>query len=1132
MRFSHLHLRRYGSFENHTLSFPHTGSDLHIIHGHNEAGKSTTKSAITDLLFGFPPRKTQDWQFDAATLRVGATLTHEGTALTAFRKRGKPGNTLCTEDDAALDETRLLTWLQGLTRETFLTSWCLDHTQLRAGGKAMVEMEDDFGQQLLAAGSGLTEIRHIRDTLNTEADTIHTPNRNVRSKPYNRARTALTEARQALKDATLKPQHWLQAQKHEAELAETLQALQQQATTLDAEYARLERTRRLLTRVHTWQTLTATFDPTAKPTLTPEDEARFAETERTLHTTQDTLDRLTREQDALRLQRDATPQDPAILAHAETLEALRDDRLSIRSARARLPEHEAALTQEQARHTTLLADLGLPPDHPLPRKPDIAHLQALTQTLHAATAQRRSAETARLAAIAQVEDARRALPTHTPTEPDALRLALRQTATHETLEADVTRLTHALVTTTRTAAAHLETLALPDEAALATTTPPPDDLTADYRTRWTQSEHTLQDATAAHARTDAEHARLVLIRDQHAQAIRIVTPQNLLTARQTRDALLTTLHASPTARTFEALATSIHHADTLADQRFDQAEAATQHLIASQQAEQAALALTHAAKTLDAARHTRHILEQNWRTLLETRALPPTLTPADIPDYRARHTAAQAALTERDRLKAERAIAETRLAEAHHWLQPHLPENAPPGLSARRTLLETRLARSEAETAQLREHTATIAAAETQKRTTDRTCEAARLHEAECRAIRQDAARALGLPPDDEARLTLIEDARHAATECERLAQTLASHTNAITRFDTTLTQTLAALNDTTPYPTPDAALTTLLDRLSTARHNATRHTALTERNTALQADIAAAGTTLETARRTLAPLLEKSGSPDQPALRARIAHHQNWRAAMAQRDSLAAEIVANGDGHPLETLLQDISTADPDALAARKQVLTAERTTLSARITAIATERGAAQKDLQTLRTRAEQETSALASAEAVETAKADLVTQAEAYILARAQALILHHAIEKRRQSAHHPLLNRAGALFRHLTLGRYDGFTLDEDNDTPILTGRTATDGRLVRISAMSDGTADQVYLSLRLAALEQSLDRGLHIPLIADDLFINFDEPRARAGLDILADFSRRTQTLFFTHHTHLHEPPATTRHRLP
>ena len=51
--------------------------------------------------------------------------------------------------------------------------------------------------------------------------------------------------------------------------------------------------------------------------------------------------------------------------------------------------------------------------------------------------------------------------------------------------------------------------------------------------------------------------------------------------------------------------------------------------------------------------------------------------------------------------------------------------------------------------------------------------------------------------------------------------------------------------------------------------------------------------------------------------------------------------------------------------------------------------------------------------------------------------------------------------------------------------------------VPMSGLSTGTADQLYLALRIAAIEDYLERVDTLPFIADDLLINFDDERAAA-----------------------------------
>ena len=69
-------------------------------------------------------------------------------------------------------------------------------------------------------------------------------------------------------------------------------------------------------------------------------------------------------------------------------------------------------------------------------------------------------------------------------------------------------------------------------------------------------------------------------------------------------------------------------------------------------------------------------------------------------------------------------------------------------------------------------------------------------------------------------------------------------------------------------------------------------------------------------------------------------------------------------------------------------------------------------------------------------------------------------------------------------------------------------------------MSDGTRDQLYFALRLAALELHLEQTQALPFIADDLFINYDDARAKAGLEALSNLARKTQVIFLSHHEHM------------
>lgn len=143
-----------------------------------------------------------------------------------------------------------------------------------------------------------------------------------------------------------------------------------------------------------------------------------------------------------------------------------------------------------------------------------------------------------------------------------------------------------------------------------------------------------------------------------------------------------------------------------------------------------------------------------------------------------------------------------------------------------------------------------------------------------------------------------------------------------------------------------------------------------------------------------------------------------------------------------------------------------------------------------------------------------------AERYVTLRSAGIVLRHAIDRYRREKQAPLLKRAGQLFSILTSQSFTELQLELDqHDNAHLAGVRRGGGN-VPVSGMSTGTADQLYLALRLAAVEDYLGHARPLPFVADDLFINFDDNRSRAGFQVLGEIATKTQVLFFTHHRHL------------
>jgi uncharacterized protein YhaN len=68
-----------------------------------------------------------------------------------------------------------------------------------------------------------------------------------------------------------------------------------------------------------------------------------------------------------------------------------------------------------------------------------------------------------------------------------------------------------------------------------------------------------------------------------------------------------------------------------------------------------------------------------------------------------------------------------------------------------------------------------------------------------------------------------------------------------------------------------------------------------------------------------------------------------------------------------------------------------------------------------------------------------------------------------------------------------------------------------------SLLSLGTCQQLYLSLRIALLLTAQNVGRNVPILADDILVNFDAQRRRGAAMALKELSNHRQVIIFTCH---------------
>ncbi|WP_339159292.1 AAA family ATPase [Paenibacillus sp. FSL W8-0186] len=111
---------------------------------------------------------------------------------------------------------------------------------------------------------------------------------------------------------------------------------------------------------------------------------------------------------------------------------------------------------------------------------------------------------------------------------------------------------------------------------------------------------------------------------------------------------------------------------------------------------------------------------------------------------------------------------------------------------------------------------------------------------------------------------------------------------------------------------------------------------------------------------------------------------------------------------------------------------------------------------------------------------------------------------------------VLRLASAYLRKMTNGRYERIVLKMGSQELQAEHR---DHGAIGSAALSRGTAEQLYLSMRLA-LAEAVSHQRSIPILLDDLFVNFDAERLQGVIAVLKEIAPKRQMIMMTCHAHV------------
>jgi uncharacterized protein YhaN len=261
--------------------------------------------------------------------------------------------------------------------------------------------------------------------------------------------------------------------------------------------------------------------------------------------------------------------------------------------------------------------------------------------------------------------------------------------------------------------------------------------------------------------------------------------------------------------------------------------------------------------------------------------------------------------------------------------------------------------------------------------------------------------------------------------------------------------------------------------------------------------------------------LLNEAAATSEAELRERAAEHARRQLLAQKRDDLSRDI-ANGlagrlTEDELRTWLEGPQAAE---LEARADELATEIKQVTSRLHALHEQRGRLEQEASSL-VEDRRLASRLVELSIVEEQLRQTVHRWRALTVAESTLDAVRRIYETERQPE---ALKAASQYLERLTAGRYTHVW------APLGERALRVDdgeGRSLSVEVLSRGTREQLFLSLRLALVGIYAHRGIELPLVLDDVLVNFDARRAKAAAAVLRDFAEAGhQVLVFTCHEHL------------
>jgi len=1143
MKLNKLNLIRFGPYTDFPIDLKSGDKNFHMVYGQNEAGKSTALRAISGLLYGIEETTTDDHLHSKTDLRIGAVISKGEENIEVIRRKGRK-NTLLDKDEKNIDESLLSSkYLNGVSKELFTSMFGLGHDELVQGGRKLLAGEGEVGESLFGASAGIRNIHALRQTLRSEADSIFTAN--ARTKPLNVEIKKFNDAEKKSAQLSLRPKIFLDLQKQYEDAKAKSAELGDQLKELTVELTKKERLQRTLPLIGKRKILLdkkKELDP-----IKPVPESCASErigAMAALDKAEAQIQRLKKEKHKLQDELDSLHIPAELLERQKEIKEFENRVAVTRKAEGDIPALETEIKLNLHEAKQILRNLGRPesPDNIEDLRIDLATqetINALSREFvrhetNLQTAEKNYAEAKQVLDELQ-ENAVTFPPSLIPDALDKLLLKIRKKgdldadlkellAEHYQLQQDSERRCRPLGTDV-------------DDYDKIVKLPVPLEETVEEYEEFFQAagkkrEHLENQETEVRKRINRVNTDLAELEQKEE----VLSEAALLEARARRDELWLKVKGAWQAdedlaeeqmqKIVDDYEKSLIQADETSDVLRKNADLVARYTTLSFDKQRAEDELAQIQEQLAIVRNEEESLSSRWLEIIK---------PMGVKEYSPKEFAGWFGLFEKF---SESFTALQEIEREVSLLQATIKDYKSQVNTELFTLGEKGTKEDES-FSELIERAESVVSGLKDKKILWEQNQRDILNAKKSQGIKEEELKKQTKKLDDWRKkwaAAIKQLGYDANTDVEVVSKTIEVITRLFSKTEDAarLRMRVDQMNkdaqrlkeDVTNFASkympesvkPDFTETVieLLSQVTSGNEAVNRRKKINATLEQMQEDLNILEDEKRDASDMIGRLLKSAGCKTTEELEKIEEKSVELRDILAKQEDVDEQLLS--EGISLDDLIEQAKEIDRDALPAEIQDLKVELESLN-------TSRGNILKEIGSLKNELGKMDGAQDSADAANEAEESMAAirqHVETYARLKLSAAILEREIEEYRQKNQGPIMKRTAEIFQRITLGSFQDLTTGFDDKDKLVFLCVEKDGRKTTVDGLSEGTRDQLYLALRIAGIEHHMEHNAPLPVIVDDLLIKADDFRSKAILEILGELSRKTQVIFFTHHSKLVE----------